>query len=153
MIRIGKISSLLLVVCITITTYAQEQPVKWNFVAKKIADKKYELHMMATIAPGWHIYSSNQPKDAIGMPTSIKIITNPLLVFPGNPEERGTLEKVKNEELETEEHQYSEKVDFVQLVNVKANVKTNIAGSIEFMACTNERCLPPETINFRLMLQ
>jgi hypothetical protein len=148
-----KSSIILIGILISIASFAQEQPVKWNFFAKKIADKQYELHLIATIKSGWHIYSSNQPKTSIGLPTSIKVTNNPLLNFPGKLREKGTLHKVKNEELGTIEYQYSEEVDFVRLVNVKVNAKTNITGSIEFMACTDERCLPPETVTFRLPLQ
>ena len=147
---VSKISVNLLMLLITLTACAQEKPVKWNFFTKKVADKKYELHLIAVIEPGWHIYSTNQPEDAIGLPTSINITTNPLLLFPGKPKEKGQLQKVKNKEMNTEEHQYTGSVDFVREVNLKANVRTEIAGSIEFMACTNERCLPPETINFRV---
>lgn len=150
---VSKISVSLLVLFITFSACAQEKPVKWNFFTKKIGDKKYELHLIAVIEPGWHIYSSNQPEAAIGLPTSINITTNPLLLFPTKPKEKGQLQKVKNKELNTEEHQYTGSVDFVRDVNLKANVRTEIAGSIEFMACTNERCLPPETISFRVQLQ
>jgi thiol:disulfide interchange protein DsbD len=82
----------------------------------------------------------------------VKFITNPLLSFKGKPREIGKLEKVKNEELDMENHQYKNEVDFVQLITVKSNVKTNVAGSIEFMACTDERCLPPAIQKFNLVL-
>ena len=42
-----------------------QNPVSWAFTSKKISDKVYEIHMIATIQPGWHLYSQNQPKDAI----------------------------------------------------------------------------------------
>lgn len=148
--RVLKISISLLVLFITLTACAQEKPVKWNCYTKKIADKKYELHLIAVIQPGWHIYSSFQPQGSIGLPTSIKIVSNPLLIFPGKPQEKGQLRKVKNDMLDTEEHQYAGSVDFIRVVNVKVNVKTEVTGSIEFMACTDERCLPPETFTFRL---
>jgi hypothetical protein len=151
MFSIKKLSSTLLGIIISITAFSQEHPVKWNFFAKKIADKQYELHLIATIHPGWHIYSSKQPETAIGLPTSIKVTSNPLLLL-GKPIEKGTLLKVSNEELGTIEHQYAGTVDFMRLVKVKVNAKTNITGTVEFMACTDERCLPPETVTFRLPL-
>ena len=130
-----------------------QQPVSWSYSAKKVSDKVYEVHLKASINNGWHIYAQQQPKEGIGLPTSVKFISNPLLSLKGNPLEKGKLEKVKNEEVGMENHQYENEVDFVQLVSVKANVKTNIKGSIEFMACTEERCLPPATVSFSLQLQ
>ena len=37
-------------------------------------------------------------------------------------------------------------VDFVQTVKLKGNIKTSVAGSVEFMVCNDSRCLPPSTI-------
>jgi thiol:disulfide interchange protein DsbD len=133
--------------------YSQQRPVRWNYSVKKISDKLYEVHLKAVINDGWHIYSQEQPKDAIGLPTTVKFTANPLLSLKGNLQEKGKLEKVKNEDLGMENHQYQNEVEFVQVVAMKANVKTNITGNIEFMACTDERCLPSETISFSLQLQ
>jgi DsbC/DsbD-like thiol-disulfide interchange protein len=152
MITVKKSSGLLLLLFFAGKTYSQ-QPVRWNYFTKKISDKVYEVHLKASINNGWHIYAQQQPKEGIGLPTTVKFTSNPLLSFKGNPQEKGKLEKVKNEEVGMENHQYENEVDFVQLVSVKANVKTNITGSIEFMACTEERCLPPETVSFSLQLQ
>ena len=43
-----------------ISLHAQD-PVKWNFTAKKIADKTYELHMTASVESPWSIYSQQTP--------------------------------------------------------------------------------------------
>lgn len=153
MVNVKIIGGILLGFLMTGATVPQQHPVKWNFFAKKIADRQYELHLIAMIDPGWHIYSSQQPKEAIGLPTTIKITANPLLTLPGKFEEKGNLIKAINKEFETEEHQYLQKVDFVRLVHVKGNAVTNVNGSIEFMACTDERCLPPQTVSFRLPLE
>ena len=48
---------------------------------------------------------------------------------------------------------YSEKVQFVQTVTVKGKVKTNIAGTIEYMVCNDVKCLPPTKKLFDLKLQ
>lgn len=141
----------LLILCSLFTS--GQQPVSWTYFAKKISDKVYEVHLKATINNGWHIYSQKQPKDAIGLPTFIKFTANPLLTLKSNPKEIGKLEKVRNEILDIENHQYKNEVDFVQLIILKSNVKTNVAGCIEFMACTDERCLPPATVVFNLPLQ
>ena len=152
MITVKRIFSILLLLFVVNKGFAQ-QPVSWAYSAKKISDKIYEVHLKATLNQGWHIYAQKQPSGGIGLPTTVKFTSNPLLVFKGKPQEKGKLEKVVNEEIGMENHQYEKEVDFVQVVTVKANVKTNITGSIEFMACTEEHCLPPETVSFSLPLQ
>ena len=143
----------MLLLLLFVTKSYSQQPVSWSYFAKKISDKMYEVHLKATINEGWHIYAQKQPKEAIGLPTKVKFTSNPLLLFKGNPQEKGKLEKVTNEEVGMENHQYEREVDFVQVVTIKANAKTNVAGTIEFMACTEERCLPAATVTFNVTLQ
>ena len=45
------------------------------------------------------------------------------------------------------------KVVFVQKVKLKKNVKTVISGTVEYMACTDEECLPPQTVTFSMPLE
>ncbi|HEU4903078.1 MAG TPA: hypothetical protein VFT06_09805, partial [Flavisolibacter sp.] len=47
-----------------------QNPVSWSFTSKKVSDKVYEVVLTASIQPGWHLYSQNQPEDAIAQPTS-----------------------------------------------------------------------------------
>ena len=46
-----------------------------------------------------------------------------------------------------------DKVDFVQVVKLKANAKTNVSGNVEFQTCNDEKCLPPKTVNFSIALK
>jgi thiol:disulfide interchange protein DsbD len=47
---------------------------------------------------------------------------------------------------------FSGKVDFVQLVKLKSKAKTNFTGSVEFMVCNDQQCLPPATQKFSIAL-
>jgi thiol:disulfide interchange protein DsbD len=132
---------------------AQLNPVSWNFTAKKIADKIFELHFTASIQTGWHLYSQNQPGDAIAIPTSVTINNNPLISLDGKVKEIGKMEKFKDATLGVSAHQYSDKVDFVQVVKLKTPAKTNISGNVEFQTCDDKKCLPPKTVNFSIVLK
>ena len=131
---------------------AQLNPVNWSFSSKKIADKTYEVHLTATMAAGWHLYSQVQPEDAIAMPTGFKINSNPLLSLEGTIRELGKMEKFHDKKLEVSANQYSGKVDFVQVVKLKANAKTNLTGSVEYQTCDDKKCLPPKPVNFTVPL-
>lgn len=127
-------------------------PVQWTYSAKKIADKTYEVHLTASILPSWHLYSQTQPEDAINMPTEILFTKNPLVTLNGTVKEVGKMQVFKDEKLKISANQYSGKVDFVQVVKLKANVKTNIVGSVEYQTCDDKKCLPAKKVDFTVAL-
>ena len=129
---------------------AQLNPVSWTFTAKKISEKTYELHLTATMQPGWHLYSQVQPEDAVAIPTGFKLNNNPLITLDGKIKEIGKMEKFHDAKLDISANQYAEKVDFVQVVKLKSNVKTNITGSVEYQTCDDKKCLPPKTVTFSI---
>jgi DsbC/DsbD-like thiol-disulfide interchange protein len=150
-----KKSILSLFILLTVV-YSQAQrldPVSWTFSAKKISEKVFEVHLTASIQRGWHLYSQVQPGDAVAQPTTISINKNPLLLLEGNPKEVGKMEKFTDASIGISAHQYSERVDFVQVVKLKAAAKTNISGIVEFQTCDDKKCLPPKKLNFNVALK
>ena len=129
---------------------AQLNPVNWTFTSKKIADKTYEIHLTATMQSGWHLFSQMQPEDAVANPTEFKINSNPLVTLNGKIKEIGNMEKFHDAKLDISANQYANKVDFVQLVKLKNNVKTSITGSVEYQTCDDKKCLPPKTVTFSI---
>ncbi|HMI62344.1 MAG TPA: protein-disulfide reductase DsbD domain-containing protein [Puia sp.] len=123
--------------------------VSWNYTAKKIADKTYEIHMTATIGGNYHLYA----QDAGGegpIPTTFTFTKNPLYTLDGTVKEKGQLVK-KFESAWSHDVKYYEKtVDFVQVVKLKSNVKTNLAGKVEFMVCNDQQCLPPADVDIKV---
>jgi len=137
----------------TIGAMAQSgSKVKWQFTAKKIADKKYEIRLTAVIDKGWHLYSQVQAEDAIALPTAITFANNPLLVISGKPKEVGKLYDQYDKATASRSRFYSDKVEFVQVVTTKSNVKTAVSGEIEFMVCDDRQCLPPDKVKFSVKL-
>ena len=132
---------------------AQLNPVLWSFSAQKVGDKMYEIHMKATIQNGWHLFSQNQPEDAIAIPTSFSIRDNPLFKPEGKIKEVGKMEVMKDAVLGISAHQYSHTVDFVQKIKLKSNAKTNFTGNVEFQTCDDKKCLPAKTVNFNVAIK
>ena len=136
-----------------IQVQAQQNPISWSFTAKKVADKTYEIHMTATIQTKWHLYSQKQPDDAVINPTTFVFSPNPLFKLDDKTKEVGKMEVMKDAALGISAHQYSQTVDFVQRIKLKANVKTNFNGSVEYRTCDDKKCLPPKTVNFSVAIQ
>lgn len=132
---------------------AQPNPVRWTFAAKKIADKQFEVEMRADIIAGWHLYSQQQPEDAIAIPTEFVLNQNPLLNLKGKIREVGKMERFKDATLGVSAHQYSGQVVFVQTVELKAKVKTALSGTVEYQTCDDEKCLPPKKVSFTIPLK
>ena len=134
--------------------YAQivNNPIIWTATSKKIADKTYEIRLVATIPDKWHIYSQTTPEGG-PVPTHISITKNPLLVLQGAVKEIGKLEQHNEPLFGVEVKQFSSKVDFVQVVKLKANVKTSVEVSVDFMTCNDKLCLPPSTKKFTVALK
>ena len=139
-------------VILSLATKAQVNPVSWSYSARKVSDKMYELRITASMQSGWHLYSQTQPEDAIAEPTKITFNKNPLLKLDGNIREEGKMEKFHDARLELSAHQYSSKVEFVQMVKLKASAKTKVSGTVRFQTCNDERCLPPKTVPFSIAL-
>ena len=132
--------------------FAQSDIVQWKFESKKLADKKYEVKLIAMVKDPWHIYSTTTP-DGGPLPTKISFTKNPLTALDGSLKEVGKLEQ-KNEPLfGVDVKQFSNTVVFVQQVKVKGKAKTSLSGSLEYMTCNNQECLPPQTKKFSIALK
>lgn len=151
-----KIGFTIVFICILYSGFAQIQnPVQWSYNAIKITDRignVYELHITAVIEKGWHIYSQTTGKNG-PIPTNIIFTTNPLIKLIDKIKEVGKMEKVMDKNFNTTVKYYSKKVDFVQEIQLKANVKTDISGQIEYMICNDKNCLPPKKVPFTITLQ
>ncbi|RTL59496.1 MAG: hypothetical protein EKK37_06925 [Sphingobacteriales bacterium] len=146
------ISITALVIALAATAQSKTK-VSWAYTAKKLADKKYELRLTASIQNGWHLYSQNLDKDAIALPTTVKFNKNPLVVMSGKVKESGKLIAEFDKATQSNSKYYKDKVDFVQVITLKAGAKTSVSGEVEFMVCDDKSCLPPSKVPFTIPIQ
>ncbi len=143
----------LLLIVFTASAGAQVlNPIQWTFTAKKISDKIYEVRLTANIQNSWHLYSQTQPADAINIPTEIIFNKNPFISLDGKAKEIGKMEMYQDKRLGISANQYKDKVEFVQKLKLKSNIKTNISGTVEYQTCDDKKCLPPKKLNFNVAL-
>ena len=129
-----------------------QSPVSWSFSANKLDAKTYEVRLTATLNGDWHTYSQSTP-DGGPVPTSISFSKNPLLDFDGKIVEVGKMEEHFEPLFGVNVKQYSSKVTFVQKVKLKTAVKTTLNGSVSFMVCNDEECMPPTKETFSVSLK
>jgi hypothetical protein len=123
--------------------------VNWSYTAKKIADKTYEVHMTAVIGGDFHLYAQDAGGDG-PIPTSFTFTKSPLFLLDGKVKENGKLVKKFESAWSHDVKYYERTVDFVQVVQLKSNIKTNLAGKVEFMVCNDHECLPPADVDIKV---
>ena len=120
-----------------------------SYASKKLADKKYEVSITATIAGNFHLYAQDAGVDG-PVPTKITFTPNPLLTAEGKVKETGKKITKVEEVWGGKVNFYEKTVTFTQVVNAKSKAKTSLNGKIEFMVCNDEVCLPPAEVPFKI---
>jgi Disulphide bond corrector protein DsbC len=123
--------------------------VHWTYSAKKIADKTFEVHMTASIDGDYHLYAQEAGGDG-PIPTKFTFVKSPLLSLSGNVVEKGKVIQKYESAWAHNVNYYEKNVDFVQVVKLKGNVKTDLSGKVEFMVCNDKQCLPPSEVDIKV---
>lgn len=123
--------------------------VVWSYTSKKIADKKYELRLTASINGNFHLYAQNAGIEG-PVATTISFTPNPLFALEGKTTEIGKKVTKVEEAWGGKVNFYEKTVTFVQVVQAKSKAKSSLNGKIEFMVCNDEVCLPPSETTFKI---
>ena len=133
----------------TVAMAQSSKEVSWTWSAKKIADKTYEVHMIATIGGDFHLYAQDAGGDG-PIPTAFTFTKSPLYILDGAVKEKGQLVKKFESAWNHDVRYYEKTVEFVQVVKLKSNIKTALAGKVEFMVCNDHECLPPADVDIKV---
>jgi Disulphide bond corrector protein DsbC len=124
-----------------------QTPCAWTFTAKKGAGGVYEIHCQVDVNAPWHTYSQFTP-DGGPVPTKFVFAKNPLYSLDGDTKEEGKM-ITKHETVFGVDVKYFEgRTDFIQKIKMKSAAKTNVTGTVTFMLCNDQQCLPPATQPF-----
>jgi DsbC/DsbD-like thiol-disulfide interchange protein len=121
-------------------------PVKWSYGAKKISKTEAVVFLKADIEDGWHIYSVNQ-KDGGPVKTSFTFSSSAAYQLIGTVREPAPVTKYE-EAFNMDVSYFEHSVIFQQ--KIKMTAAAEVKGSLNFMVCNNQKCLPPETIEFTI---
>ncbi len=143
-----KIVLFVLVGLLSSTLHAQIlKPVKWSYAAKRVSKTEAVVLIKATIENSWHIYSQHVGEGG-PIPTSFTFSPSKAYTLQGKtiePKPVSKFEKTFNMNVS-----YFEKsVVFQQRVKLNA-AQAAVKGKLEFMACDDHQCLPPEEVEFSI---
>ncbi len=125
------------------------EPVKWSHELKITGTTTGEIIHKATIEKSWHLYGMNIPPDG---PRPTQIVYESLVNAKksGNIQGKSKLIDVFDASFNMNLSWYANEAIFVQKITFEDASKVKVAGYVEFMACDDERCLPPAQDEFSL---
>ena len=124
-----------------------EEPVKWSFSSVNLGDNKVEIRMVADIQPGWHVYSQFIEEGG-PIPTSFTFTPSKDYTLIGKVSESPKAISSFDTNFKMKIAWHEKQVVFKQLI--KVNYAGSIKGTVEFMVCNDQKCLPPEELEFSL---
>lgn len=143
-----SLTALLLTMSISAQIY---EPVKWTQKVKVTSATTADVIIHATIDDGWHLYGMNIPEDG-PRPTAIVFDKFENAKKLGEIRAVSKLIKAFDANFNMELNWYVNDADFIQKISFKDAAKVKINGSIEFMVCNDQSCLPPTTIPFTVRI-
>ena len=144
-----KLISSIMLALIALVAQAQIlTPVKWKI---KLDDKggapEKEIVFTATADKGWHLYDMNLPEGGpVSTSCTFETLNGAELIGQPVPSVKPTT--VYDEQFAMNLRWYPGTVSFTQKLKVTDPAKFKAEGEVEFMACNDETCLPPDQIPF-----
>ena len=144
-----KLISSIMLALIALVAQAQIlTPVKWKI---KLDDKggapEKEIVFTATADKGWHLYDMNLPEGGpVSTSFTFETLNGAELIGQPVPSVKPTT--VYDEQFAMNLRWYPGTVSFIQKLKVTDPAKFKAEGEVEFMACNDETCLPPDQIPF-----
>ena len=143
-----KLFSTLMLVLVALTVQAQIlQPVKWKIQLNDSGSAEKEIVFTATADKGWHLYDQDLPEGG-PVSTSFTFETLKGAELIGKPTSSVKPTTVYDELFAMNLRWYPGTVSFTQKFKVTDPAKFKAEGEVEFMACNDETCLPPDRVSF-----
>lgn len=122
-------------------------PVKWKIRLEDSGTPEKEIVFTATAEKGWHLYDQNLPsKGPVSTSFSFETLKGAELDGKATPSVKPTV--VYDPSFAMNLRWYTGSVSFTQKIKVTDPTKFKVEGEVEFMACNDETCLPPDQVSF-----
>ena len=122
-------------------------PVKWDFYIEKLGKDEFELVFEANIDETWHLYAQDIEEGG-PIPTSFNFEESGKFELINEVRELSEGDEVHDASFDMDLKLFSDNAIFKQKIKVLTQDAFKIKGFVEFMCCDDERCLPPEEVDF-----
>jgi thiol:disulfide interchange protein DsbD len=123
------------------------QPVSWHFETVSKGDGIFTLKAIAEIDEHWHVYSKDLPNEDGPIATELNFLS-------GSFEKIGDLREVGDLITEYDPNFLMDLSYYANSMIIEQDFKISgdeiIEGEVYFMTCDAERCLPPESVTFKI---
>ena len=125
-------------------------PVHWSYAAKKTNKNEVVIFIKATFDEGWHIYSINQ-KDGGPVKTSFTFLPSKTYRLLEDVKEPNPISKYEKT-FSMDVNYFEKSVIFQQKVQLTSSDAV-VGGTVSFMTCNDQKCLPPDEVNFHISVK
>jgi thiol:disulfide interchange protein DsbD len=127
------------------------EPVTWSFGSEKTADNKFDIVMTADIDNSWHLYAMDIAEGG-PIATSFTFEEPSGYTMEGKPVAIDKPEVKFDNSFGMDIGMHSVKAEFRQKITV-AQYPAAVKGFVTFMSCDDKQCLPPQDIEFSVVIK
>lgn len=127
------------------------EPVSWEFEKERINSEELHLIINVSIDDNWYLYGQDLPEGG-PVPTSFRIESSGHFELIGEMEDLTEPEIKYDPFFDMELPLFSNEALFRQKIKILSSDQFTIRGSVEYMSCDDERCLPPQEKEFEYIV-
>ena len=127
------------------------QPVKWTVEAKKVKKNVYDITATGSIRSGWHIYDLEDYQ--LGPNPTLFTLSGDAVEAEGKPQITSDIDRSYDDIFEMEIGTCEGPVTIVQRVHTLQEGPCDVNVHIEWQACNEGNCLPPDEFDTTLQVE
>lgn len=149
---IQSIKALFFTICLLVSgaIFAQN-PVRWSYSVVPLSGNEYQLVFTAELEDGWNTYSQFLESQDGPVPTSFTFAPGAHFKLIGQAEETGEKFTAYDEIFAMNLTKIKHKGIFTQKVQISDTTQP-IKGTVTYMVCNHEMCLPPKDKEFEFRI-
>lgn len=126
-----------------------QNPIKWRMTVKMTSPDTGVVTLRAIVPAGWHLYGTSLPKNG-PVPTTFNFDKSTGVEFTEDFVPSTKPVTKKDEMFDLTLTQWESNVTFTRRFKLKGDVRNAVIdGSVRYMGCNDQNCLPPSTQNFK----
>lgn len=151
--QMRKLSAFLIFLIAAVTAVAQfpamkQQPVKWTASIVMNSPTEGVVLLKAAIDNGWHLYSTELPADG-PQPTTVEFTAADGIRFTGEMTATPAPDTFDDPDWGMQLAWWENSAELSRPFEVTGS-DIRIDGTVTFMTCSGQQCLPPDTFSFSL---